>query len=31
MGVGDSLGYAVMSDVIWSWVGKVLPGPITVH
>jgi hypothetical protein len=31
VGVSDSFGYAVMSDVIWSWMGRVLPGQVTVH
>jgi hypothetical protein len=31
IGVSDSLGYAVMSDVIWSWICKELPAPVAVH
>jgi hypothetical protein len=31
VGVNDSAGYALMSDVVWNWIGAVLPGPVAVH
>lgn len=31
VGVSDSAGYAVMSDVVWDWIWAVLPRPVAVH
>jgi hypothetical protein len=31
VGVSDSAGYALMSDVVWNWIWAVLPRPVAVH